>query len=165
MAKTNKTTKPQSKAKKKSNFWGTTFEKINIPDVVSFLTELSSYKNETFGYIQSIAVDLKEKILNSLETIFPEKIYILTRDEVVINHEDTLELLEINSLTKRLDLKDIHVKSAIRAGVKLVINTDSHSIEQLQNINLGIGTARRGWAKKEDVANTRSLKDFLKMIK
>ena len=51
------------------------------------------------------------------------------------------------------------------AGVKLIINTDAHNSDQLQFIRLGIATARRGWATKNDVINTRGLKDMVKMLK
>jgi len=46
-----------------------------------------------------------------------------------------------------------------------VISTDAHTTDQLRFVKLGIGTARRGWAKKEDVINTRSLKEMLKLLK
>ena len=73
----------------------------------------------------------------------------------------TKTALEINSQPKRLDLRDIHVKAAIEAGVKLVISTDSHSVEQLQNMKYGVMTARRGWATKKDILNTLDLKKFM----
>lgn len=70
-------------------------------------------------------------------------------------------MLEINSRMNRLDLNDMHIKQAVEHEVKLVINTDSHSINELTNMELGVGTARRGWAKKEDIINTLHLKELL----
>ena len=64
-----------------------------------------------------------------------------------------------------MDLKDIHARAAVKAGVKLVISTDAHNSDQLHFIKLGIGTARRGWATKKDIINTRSLKDMMRMLK
>ncbi|MEE9324847.1 MAG: DNA polymerase/3'-5' exonuclease PolX [Dehalococcoidia bacterium] len=55
--------------------------------------------------------------------------------------------LEINAQPSRLDLKDIHVRRAKELGIPLVISTDSHSTEQLDNIRLGVAVARRGGAK------------------
>ena len=77
----------------------------------------------------------------------------------------THTVMEINSYPERMDLKDIHVRAAVKAGVKLVINTDAHNSDQLHFIKLGIGTARRGWATKNIIINTRNLKDMLKLIK
>jgi DNA polymerase (family 10) len=77
----------------------------------------------------------------------------------------TNTILEINSYPERMDLRDIHVRAAVKAGVKLVISTDAHNSDQLHFMRLGIGTARRGWATKNDVINTRSLKDMMKLLK
>lgn len=62
--------------------------------------------------------------------------------------------LEIDSYPDRMDLKDIYVKAAVEAGVKLVVDTDAHQTDHLKYIALGEATARRGWAKSSDVLNT-----------
>src|SRR5208337_3160468 len=72
--------------------------------------------------------------------------------------------IEINSQPVRLDLKDIYVREAVKMGVKLAINTDAHRTEQFKYMFYGVGVARRGWAKKEDVINTMPLKDLMKWI-
>ena len=79
--------------------------------------------------------------------------------------KSTGTILEINSQPERMDLKDTHVKAAVKAGVKLVISTDAHGTGQLKFIKLGIGTARRGWATKNDIINTRNLKGMIRMTK
>jgi len=38
-------------------------------------------------------------------------------------------------------------------------------MNELVNMELGVGTARRGWAKKEDIINTLNLKDLLTYLK
>ena len=53
----------------------------------------------------------------------------------------------------------------MQAGCKLVINTDSHNRDSLKNIEFGIATARRGWAEKEDIVNTKPLKEIIKIFK
>ena len=62
--------------------------------------------------------------------------------------------LEVNAHDSRLDLRDTHVRAAIRAGAKILINTDAHRIEQLDMMRYGVLTARRGWATADDVLNT-----------
>jgi DNA polymerase (family 10) len=69
--------------------------------------------------------------------------------------------MEINSNMYRMDLNDQNIKKAKEAGVKMIINTDSHSTEGLKSMEQGISQARRGWAKKEDIINTNSLKKLL----
>jgi DNA polymerase (family 10) len=71
--------------------------------------------------------------------------------------------LEVNG-SDRLDLRDLHVRMAIEAGVKLVIDSDAHFIEEFGFLPFGIATARRGWAKKSDVLNTLPVASFLKAI-
>ncbi|MFH1370280.1 MAG: DNA polymerase/3'-5' exonuclease PolX [Planctomycetota bacterium] len=78
--------------------------------------------------------------------------------EVVIRHAaETHTALEVNSNPYRLDLKDVHCKMAIDAGVKLIIGTDAHKLPHLDYIALGVATAGRGWATKADVINTLPL--------
>ncbi len=62
--------------------------------------------------------------------------------------------LEINAFPSRLDLSDHLVKEAIKAGVKLVIDTDSHALDQMDLMQYGVSVARRGWATKHDILNT-----------
>jgi DNA polymerase (family 10) len=69
--------------------------------------------------------------------------------------------LEIDSFPSRLDLRDVHVRQAIEAGVKITIDTDAHLLEQLEFSEFGIGTARRGWAQKADVLNTLPVERLL----
>lgn len=76
----------------------------------------------------------------------------------VINHAaQTHTALEVNANPWRLDLKDIHCRMAIEAGVKLAIGTDAHSTHGLGLMGYGVATAGRGWATKSDVLNTLSL--------
>jgi len=94
------------------------------------------------------------------------------RDEYQIDFEailkvakDTGTILEINSYPSRLDLKDTNIKLAKAAGVKMVVNTDSHSVSQLQLIDFGIAQARRGWAEKKDIINCWPIKKLLTFFK
>jgi DNA polymerase (family 10) len=64
-------------------------------------------------------------------------------------------LLEINANPDRRDLSETHARAAVQAGVEIVIDSDAHRPETLQNMRWGVLTARRGWLRKADVANTR----------
>ena len=79
--------------------------------------------------------------------------------------KETGIILEINSSLDRLDLKDINIRKAKEAGVKMAINTDSHDKIHLGNIKYGIAQARRGWAEKEDIVNSQKLNNLLGYFK
>ncbi|GAB4312890.1 MAG: PHP domain-containing protein [Methanobacteriaceae archaeon] len=90
--------------------------------------------------------------------------YKLDLEKIYQSSIDNNVYLEINSQPNRLDLNDVNIKKAIERGCKLVVNTDAHSPQQLNHIDLGIATARRGWAGKKDIINTLSLKNLKKIL-
>jgi len=65
----------------------------------------------------------------------------------------------------RLDLKDAHARRAKELGVKLLINTDAHSAEQLELVRFGVATARRGWIEAGDVLNTLPLSQLRRALR
>lgn len=85
-------------------------------------------------------------------------------EKIIDTAKDTGTILEVNG-TDRLDLKDEHIKLAVKAGVKLVIDSDAHNMNHFHFLEFGIAQARRGWAESKDVVNTRRLNDFLKSLK
>ncbi len=91
--------------------------------------------------------------------------YDLDLEEILKVARQTNTYLEINAFPQRLDLNDLNAYRAKEAGVKLAIGTDAHTIEQLETMKLGISVARRGWLSKEDVINTLSIEELLKIIK
>ena len=68
--------------------------------------------------------------------------------------------LEINSQPKRLDLSDNVIKLAVDFGVKMVIDSDSHTANQMTMQKYGVFMARRGWAQNSDILNTLSYNKF-----
>lgn len=74
-------------------------------------------------------------------------------------------ILDVDSYPNRLDLKDEHVKKAVKTGARLGISSDSHSKVQLRYLELGIAQARRGWATANDIVNTRDVDGFLRLLK
>ena len=87
-------------------------------------------------------------------------------DAVIAAARETGTVLEIDALPDRLDLKDDHIRKAIEAGVKLVIDSDAHAIAHLRFPDeYGIDQARRGWATRDDVINTYPVEKFLAALK
>ncbi|MFM8479425.1 MAG: DNA polymerase/3'-5' exonuclease PolX [Planctomycetaceae bacterium] len=74
-------------------------------------------------------------------------------------------MLEINAHPSRLDLDDIHAAAAKDHGIPIVISTDSHSVNGFDVLQYGVDQARRAGLTCDDVANTRSLSNFRKLLK
>lgn len=74
------------------------------------------------------------------------------------------KVLEINAFYARLDLNDIWARRAAEAGVRIVINTDAHSTDDLDWMRYGVLTARRAWLTKKDVINTLPLARLLRLL-
>ena len=85
-------------------------------------------------------------------------------DKVFEAAKDNNVAFEINSQPDRLDLKEIYIKKAVENKVKLVINSDAHSAENLWLIEFGVMQARRGWAEKKNVLNTLPMRKLSKIF-
>lgn len=75
------------------------------------------------------------------------------------------KIIEINSAPSRLDLADTLIPVALEHGVKFIIDTDSHHVDQLSLMPYGVSQARRGWLEAKHVVNTFSSKEFAKILK
>jgi len=90
----------------------------------------------------------------------------LDLDAVITAALETGTVLEVDAYPDRSDLKDEHIRKVVAAGVKLVIDSDAHSTAQLRfPDDWGIDQARRGWARSDDVLNTRPREEFLAGLK
>jgi len=130
----------------------------------------SSFKIEKEKMTERIIKAMKNPNVDIIS--HPTGRLILRRDEYQIDFDRILKvargtgtILEINSYPERLDLKDVNIRKAKEAGVKMVINTDSHQKDQMRYIEYGIAQARRGWAEKEDIINTQPLEKLVKFFK
>lgn len=71
------------------------------------------------------------------------------------------KILEIDAQPTRLDLPEDLVYEALKRGLKFVISSDAHSVNDLDLLKYGVDTARRGWCEKEHILNTLPLEEFL----
>jgi len=77
---------------------------------------------------------------------------------------DTNTVLEVNAQPYRLDLPGDLVKEAIQWGLKLCLNTDAHTVDQLDYMKYGVHIARRGGAEPKDIINTCNLDKFVETL-
>jgi DNA polymerase (family 10) len=85
-------------------------------------------------------------------------------DEIIDYAKKTGTILEIDAYPDRLDLKDEHIKKCVGKGVKMVIDTDAHSVLHLGFLDLGVSQARRGWAESKDILNTLEYNKLIKIL-
>ena len=122
--------------------------------------------------------DMTKRIIRAMENpnvdiIFhPTGRIINKREAYKVNVEELLRvakrtgiIMEIDAFPDRLDLKDEYIRKGIEMGVKFSIDSDAHSANHFQYLEYGIAQARRGWATKSDVINTRNWEDMLKLLK
>ena len=86
-------------------------------------------------------------------------------DEVFKAAADYGVMIEINAHPSRLDVDDIRAAAARDRGIPIVISTDAHSVNGFDVMPYGVNQARRAGLEKKDVANTRTLKQFLKLLR
>ncbi len=74
-------------------------------------------------------------------------------------------MLEINGNPNRRDLSEHHARLAAEGGVTIVLNTDAHGVETLDNMAYAVATARRAWLGPDQIANTRGWGEFKKLLR
>lgn len=96
---------------------------------------------------------------------------LLRRDSYSINHDklidcaaETRTIIELNCNPKRFDMDWRWWRKARDKGVLCSINPDAHRTEQLQFLKFGVGVARKGWLRRNDVINTRPLEEIKKFL-
>ena len=91
--------------------------------------------------------------------------YAVDLEAVFAAAKKTQTALEMNAYPKRLDLNDVSARRAKHHGVKLAISTDTHSLDQLENITIGIGVARRAWLGPQDLLNCLTREQLLAWVR
>ena len=87
--------------------------------------------------------------------------YLLDMEKIIEAATAHGKALEINSYFVRLDLDENYSRKVKESGGKIAINTDSHRLNNLDMIKLGVDVARRAGLEKEDVINTMSLDELM----
>ncbi len=72
--------------------------------------------------------------------------------------------LELNAQPDRLDLDGTWARRARAAGARFTISSDAHSTRNLDLLQYGVGSARRGWLTADDVLNTRPLTELRRVL-
>jgi DNA polymerase (family 10) len=111
---------------------------------------------------------MTDRILRAIENPYirilghPTGRKVLKRDPYAVNIDAVLKraaelgvAVEHNANPARADLNDLHLRLAKQHGCKIVVNTDAHSIAELDQIRYGITQLRRAWLTAADILNTQ----------
>ncbi len=97
--------------------------------------------------------------------IHRRKAYAIDLEQIILAAKETGTILEVNATPDRLDLSAEHLKLCKVHGVMIAINSDAHSVGQMDYMEYGVGMARRGWIEDKDVINTYTLDELLSLLK
>jgi len=111
---------------------------------------------------------MTDRILRAIENPYirilghPTGRKVLKRDPYAVNIDTVFKraaelgvAVEHNANPARADLNDLHLRLAKQHGCKIVVNTDAHSIAELDQIRYGITQLRRAWLTAADILNTQ----------
>jgi DNA polymerase (family 10) len=120
------------------------------------------------------ADEITNRILRAMENPYvrilghPTGRKVLKRDPYAVNVETIIKraaelgvAVEHNASPARADLNDLHLRLAKQHGCRIVVNTDAHSIAELDLIRYGITQLRRAWLTAADVLNTQPTAEAL----
>lgn len=82
--------------------------------------------------------------------------YQLDAEAVIAAAIEAGVILELNANPHRLDVDWRQLRGIKQAGGQVAINPDAHAVAGLDDVEHGIGCARKGWLEKGDVFNART---------
>ena len=89
--------------------------------------------------------------------------YEIDIDAVMEKAVESGTVLELNCDPHRMDLDWRYIRDAKEKGITIEIGPDAHSEIELDNVESGVGMARKAWLTKDDVLNARSAAQVLKV--
>jgi len=149
---------------------------LDMPDEI--LAQLDVVGAAVHSFMHLSREEQTKRVLKAMENpnvdilFHPTSRKILARDPIDVDMEAVIDcakrtdtVLEIDAHPDRLDLRDEWIRRSLEAGVKLSIDSDAHSVSHFRHLEFGIAQARRGWATKKDIVNTKPVKEFLSLLK
>jgi DNA polymerase (family 10) len=140
----------------------------------STLAEMDIVVASVHSHFNQPVEEMTARVLRALENPHvrilghPTGRKILSREPYAIDIEQVLQraatlgvAVEHNASPARADLSDLHLRRAHELGCKIVVNTDAHATEELDQMRYGITQLRRAWLTPADVLNTLPTADAL----
>ena len=140
----------------------------------STLSQMDIVIASVHGHFSQPIEEMTARVLRALENPHtrilghPTGRKVLSREPYAIHVDQILKraaelgvAVEHNASPARSDLNDLHLRLAKQHGCRIVVNTDAHSTEELNQIRYGITQLRRAWLTKEDLLNTQPTAEAL----
>lgn len=122
----------------------------------------NSFEENTIRVVSAIENSNVNIIAHPTGVVFGARApYLLDIDRIIEAAAMYGKALEINSYFIRLDLNENYSRKVKARGGRIAINTDSHRLNNMDMIKLGVDVARRAGLEKEDVINTMSLEELM----
>jgi DNA polymerase (family 10) len=150
--------------------------KMDFPD--SVLKELDYVIASVHRSFQLSEKGMTARLIKAIENPYTTIVghvtgrFLLVREPSAVNLPKVIDaciangkLMELNGHPTRLDMDWRFWHKAAEKGLKCCINPDAHSVHDLQYYRSGVNIARKGWLRKEDVFNTRTLKQVKAFLK
>jgi DNA polymerase (family X) len=151
--------------------------KLDLED--STLAEMDVVVASVHSHFNQPIEEMTERVLRALENphvrilghptgrkVLNREAYAIDIDLILKRAAERGVAVEHNASPARSDLSDLHLRVAKQFVCKIVVNTDAHSTEELDQMRYGITQLRRAWMSAEDVLNTQPTADlFLKQLR
>jgi len=131
------------------------------------LAEMDVVVASVHSHFDQPAAEITARVLRAMENPHvrilghPTGRKVLGREGYAIDIEQVLQsaaalgvAVEHNASPARADLSDLHLRRAKEIGCKIVVDTDAHATEELDQMRYGITQLRRAWLTAGDVLNT-----------
>jgi DNA polymerase (family 10) len=131
------------------------------------LAEMDIVVASVHSHFNQTAEEMTARVLRAIENPHvrilghPTGRKVLSREPYSIDIEKVLQravelgvAVEHNASPARSDLSDLHLRRAHELGCKIVVDTDAHATEELDQMRYGITQLRRAWLTAADVLNT-----------
>jgi DNA polymerase (family X) len=118
--------------------------------------------------------EMSERVLRALENphvrilghptgrkVLSRESYAIAIDTVLKRASELGVAVEHNANPARADLNDLNLRLAKQFGCKIVVDTDAHSTEELDQMRYGITQLRRAWLTPADIVNTQPTAEAL----
>jgi DNA polymerase (family X) len=131
------------------------------------LAEMDIVVASVHSHFNQTAAEMTARVLKALENPHvrilghPTGRKVLSREGYALDVEQVLQraqelgvAVEHNASPARADLNDVNLRRARELGCKILVDTDAHATEELDQMRYGITQLRRAWLMAGDVLNT-----------
>ncbi len=73
--------------------------------------------------------------------------------------------VEVNGDPRRLEMEPRWLRAAAARGIPVVLSVDAHSVHDLGYLRWAVAVARRGWVRRGEVLNARSVEEFRRAVR